>query len=144
MFAAGVFSGMCDLLSSDIKKELIVEKTFAQDKFIPRSSLYLGYLPWLVYCIFSRFSGYCIFIPWIFLWFFKRQTCELVEVQIYFYEQTKITDVAMLWKVLYPKKQTSVENTTQMQSKSCNLVHNVWGVRIKYPNRKMSVSGRSF
>ena len=45
MFAAGVFSGMCDLLSSDIKKGLIVEKTFAQDKFIPRSSLYLGYLP---------------------------------------------------------------------------------------------------
>ena len=28
--------------------------------------------------------------------FFKRKTCELVEVEIYFYEQTKIMDVAML------------------------------------------------
>ena len=36
---------MCDLLSPDIKKGLIAEKTSAQDKFIPRSSLYLGHFP---------------------------------------------------------------------------------------------------
>ena len=34
-FAAGVFSGMCDLLSPDIKKGLIAEKNSAQNKFIP-------------------------------------------------------------------------------------------------------------
>ena len=44
-FAAGVFSGMCDLLSPDIKKGLIAEKNSAQDKFIPRSSLYFGHFP---------------------------------------------------------------------------------------------------
>ena len=42
-FAACVFSGMCDLLSPDIKKGLIAEKNSAQEKFTPRSSLYLGH-----------------------------------------------------------------------------------------------------
>ena len=34
IFAAGVFLGMCDLLSPDIKKGLMAEKNYAQDKFI--------------------------------------------------------------------------------------------------------------
>ena len=34
IFAAGVFLGMCDLLSPDIKKGLMAEKKYAQDKFI--------------------------------------------------------------------------------------------------------------
>ena len=45
VFAAGVFSGMCNLLSPDIKKGLIAEKNSAQDKFIPQSTLYLGHFP---------------------------------------------------------------------------------------------------
>ena len=87
IFAAGVFLGMCDLLSPDIEKELIAKKSFAQDKFIPRSSLRIwDILCDLSCCIFSKFSGYCIFNPWIFLCFFRHKTCEVVKVEIYFYE----------------------------------------------------------
>ena len=60
-FAAGVFSGMCDLLSPDIKKGLIIEKNSAQDKFIAQSTLYLGHLPWLAILYFQSVSGILYF-----------------------------------------------------------------------------------